>query len=113
MKPSPTGVVTGPFSATLLVVIESSSVCGRVWPVFSTATTPASCVSQSIATPAAFRMRTTAAVTSGPMPSPGMRVMRCAMDDLAYGVFTTRMERSIDSAVPQAARVWHDAKTLR
>jgi hypothetical protein len=36
---------------------------------------PAMCGSQSMETPDAFRIRTTASVTSGPMPSPGIRVM--------------------------------------
>ena len=40
--------------------------------------TPASWRSHVTSTPAASRMRTTASVTSGPMPSPGMRVMACA-----------------------------------
>ena len=44
------------------------------------ATLPAELL-ESIATPDTCRMRSTAAVTSGPIPSPGMRVMRCAIKD--------------------------------
>ena len=78
-EPLPIGVVTGPFSATLLRRIESISSTGSAWPVRSKATTPAACGSQSIDTPDAFRMRTTASVTSGPMPSPGISVMVCVI----------------------------------
>ena len=42
VNPSPTGVVTGPFSATLFFLIESSSSCGSGVPCFSSAETPAS-----------------------------------------------------------------------
>src|SRR3954469_17972896 len=35
------------------------------------------CSSHSISTPEASMMRTTAAATSGPMPSPGISVIRC------------------------------------
>ena len=38
VNPSPIGVVTGPFSATLLRSIESSSACGSVVPWRSSAT---------------------------------------------------------------------------
>ena len=43
VKPSPTGVVTGPFSATLLRRTESMSSSGSGDPYFSRASTPASC----------------------------------------------------------------------
>ena len=79
VKPSAIGVVTGPLSATLFRLIESSRPVGSDWPKRLKAMTPASCRSQSIARPAAVKIRTTAAVTSGPMPSPGIRVIAWAI----------------------------------
>src|SRR5947208_11460508 len=79
VKPSAMGVVTGPFSATLLRLTESSSSTGSDWPWRLNAITPASCGSHSIGTPATLKIRTTAAVTSGPMPSPGISVTTCGM----------------------------------
>ena len=75
VNPLPIGVVTGPLRATLFRRIESSSVGGSDWSYRLNAVTPASCRSHSMSTPAAFKMRTTAAVTSGPMPSPGISVI--------------------------------------
>ncbi len=77
VKPPPIGVVTGPLSATLLRRIESSSSSGSVAPCASSASTPARCDSHSTSRPAVSRILTTAPVTSGPMPSPGMSVMVC------------------------------------
>src|SRR6187401_1513547 len=77
LNPPPTGVVTGPFSATLVRRIESSSVLGSVSPCRSSASTPARCASQFACSPAASRIVTTAPVTSGPMPSPAISVMSC------------------------------------
>src|ERR1700733_3890779 len=89
------GVVTGPLSATLLRRIESMSSTGSVWPERSNASRPARWRSHSIATPDAFRIRTTASVTSGPMPSPGIKVMVCVMEYLiakneGRGTFSVR-----------------------
>ena len=74
VKPLPTGVVIGPLRAIRLRVTESSSACGSVVPCSFTASAPAEKVSHSGEKPLAARMRTTARVTSGPMPSPGMSV---------------------------------------
>ena len=76
------GVVSGPLRPTVLRSIESSSAWGSVVPWRSRAVTPASCRSHSISAPEAVRIRTTAADTSGPMPSPGMSVIVCAMPPL-------------------------------
>src|SRR5580693_5788922 len=73
-KPPPTGVVTGPFSATRVRSIDSSSSLGMYSPCFSKASAPTANVSHSNFTPVASRMRTVALVTSGPIPSPGIRV---------------------------------------
>ncbi len=75
VKPSPMGVVTGPLSATRVRFTESSSSTGSAVLWRSKATMPASWRSQSMATPATCRMRSTASVTSGPMPSPGINVI--------------------------------------
>ena len=80
-NPVPIGVVTGPFSATLLRRIESMSSTGSACPVRSNETTPAWKRSHSIDTPEAARIRRTASVTSGPMPSPGMSVILCVIKD--------------------------------
>src|SRR5215204_3460867 len=77
--PSAIGVVTGPFSATLLRLIESSSSVGSDWLKRLNARTPASWRSHSMLRPAAWKIRTTASVTSGPIPSPGISVMTLDM----------------------------------
>src|SRR5258708_81836 len=88
VNPSPIGVVTGPFKATLLRATDSRSCGGSDWPKRLNAMTPASWGSQSISTPATVRMRTTAAVTSGPIPSPGIRVMVCGINSVHSSQFT-------------------------
>src|SRR5262249_1527469 len=60
--------------ATPLRRMESSTVCGSGSPDWASASLPAACCSHSSFAPAASSTRTVAAVTSGPMPSPGMRV---------------------------------------
>ena len=76
VKPSPIGVVTGPFSATFVRLTESSSSTGSAVPCRSKATHAG-----LLAVPVdrhAGHLRgcgATASVTSGPMPSPGMSVM--------------------------------------
>ena len=75
VKPVPTGVVIGPLSATLLRVIDASSSGGSVVPCSSTASAPALNVSHVGVNPVASTTRTTARVTSGPIPSPGMSVI--------------------------------------
>src|SRR5215472_8337295 len=81
-KPPPTGVVTGPFSPKPVRSTDSISSLGMYSWYFSKASVPAANVSQSIFTPEASRMRTVAPVTSGPMPSPGINVTRCAINSL-------------------------------
>ena len=51
VNPCAIGVVTGPFSATLLRRIESTSSTGSAFPVRSNASTPARWWSHSIETP--------------------------------------------------------------
>ena len=83
-KPVPIGVVIGPFSAILFAFTEASVSSGSGVPACSITSTPACRTSQSKATPVASRTRRVASVSSGPVPSPGMRVTRCAMRGPAY-----------------------------
>src|SRR5579859_2168480 len=77
LKPPPMGVVTGPFRASLLRSIESYSSLGIYSPLISNASAPAAKRSHSHLIPVASRIRITACVTSGPMPSPGISVTLC------------------------------------
>ena len=70
----PTGVSVGPFKATLFLRTESRTCWGRATPSVPMVAAPAFWVSQSKSMPVAVSTRTAAATTSGPMPSPGMRV---------------------------------------
>src|SRR6478672_8886270 len=78
-KPPPTGVVIGPFSATPASRIASRTSGGSgLPPCRSMTSAPASRTSQSNSTPVASSTRLVASVSSGPVPSPGMRTTRCA-----------------------------------
>ena len=74
-SPNPTGVSSGPLSATRVRAIESIVSWGTPLgsPVLKTSA-PASCSSHSIGAPAASMIRRAAFTTSGPIPSPGIRV---------------------------------------
>src|SRR5258706_10448058 len=74
------GVVTGPFNPTRVRSIDSVSSLGMYSLYFSKASAPEAKLSHSNLTPVASRIRTAACVTSGPMPSPGMRVILCAIE---------------------------------
>src|SRR3954454_10100242 len=79
-KPPPTGVVIGPFSAAPASRIASSVSGGSGLPPYSSITpSPAWRTSHSKSTPVASRTRRVASVSSGPVPSPGMRTTRCAI----------------------------------
>ena len=76
-SPKPTGVSSGPFSATRVRVIESIVSGGTPdGSPFLKTSAPASASSQSIGAPVASTMRRAASTHSGPMPSPGIRVTR-------------------------------------
>src|SRR3954452_21795220 len=77
--PEPTGVVVGPLSAIPRSRIESSVRSGSGLPSSSKTSTPAGCSSHSNSTSVASSTRRVASAISGPVPSPGMRVTRCAM----------------------------------
>src|SRR5438128_2374219 len=78
-KPLPSSVVRGPLRPTLLRRIDSSASGGNGVPYFAIAGTPISCRSHSIGTPVASTARRVASTISGPVPSPGMSVMRCVV----------------------------------
>src|SRR6266700_7931757 len=76
-NPVPTGVVIGPFRATRLRRIDSSTCSGSGVPYSAMTFSPACWTSQSNWTPVASRALTVASVISGPTPSPGIRVTAC------------------------------------
>ncbi len=78
-KPVPIGVVIGPFRATPFAFTDASVSSGSGVPASSITSTPAWCTSHSSSTPVASRTRRVASVSSGPVPSPGMRVTRWAI----------------------------------
>ncbi len=89
-NPPPTGVVTGPFSATRFRSIDATSSLGMYSPCFSNAPAPAANRSHANCTPVASRIRTTASVTSGPIPSPGISVTACVFPkSLLYQLLAT------------------------
>src|SRR6266540_2899088 len=77
-NPTPTGVVIGPLSATRVRRMESKIRSGSGVPSRARAAAPASSTAHSNPTPVASMTRRVASETSGPMPSPGIRVTRCA-----------------------------------
>src|SRR3954452_15423302 len=92
-KPPPTGVVIGPLSATPLPRIDSSVSSGNGLPSLAAIdSSPAERTSHSKSTPVASSTRRLASVSSGPVPSPGMRVTRCVIGGGSY----TRRCRSPD-----------------
>ena len=83
-SPKPTGVSSGPFSITR--VRESDAIVSSGTPEgspFLKTSAPASASSQSIGAPDASTIRRAASVTSGPMPSPGTKVMGIRCVDVA------------------------------
>ena len=85
LNPLPTGVLIGPFMATLFFVIELKTWSGRTVPNLATASSPAICSSHSMSTPVASIHRLAARLTSLPMPSPGINVTLC--DNFKASVF--------------------------
>src|SRR4051812_18236659 len=79
-KPPPTGVVIGPLIATPVRRIDSSVVSGSgLPPCWSITSAPACWTSHSNSTPVASTTRRVASMSSGPVPSPGIRVTAWAM----------------------------------
>ena len=70
------GVSIGPFRATPLSRIDEIAEAGIASPRSSHARSPMSWTSQRTSTPVASTTRRPASVTSGPIPSPGISVMR-------------------------------------
>src|SRR5580700_9274848 len=77
--PPPMGVAVGPLSPTRVTSSEAKTSSGISWPYSARARAPASTRSHSTATPVASTARTVASATSGPMPSPGISVIWCAI----------------------------------
>src|SRR3984957_8226103 len=73
-NPPPIGVVTGPFNPTRVCSRLSSTSCGRETPALRITSSFSSTTSQSIETPVASTARRAAEETSGPIPSPGIKV---------------------------------------
>ncbi len=78
-KPVPTGVVMGALSAHLVRRTLCMTDSGSGVPTRNMTSTPASCSSQLIFTPVASTHSLAAAASSGPVPSPVIRVTSCAM----------------------------------
>ncbi|OPZ76720.1 MAG: hypothetical protein BWY79_01483 [Actinobacteria bacterium ADurb.Bin444] len=78
-NPEPTGVVMGPLMATRVSRMASSTCGGSGVPYFSITSAPASASTQSMSTPVAAMATRAAAMSSGPVPSPGMQVIRYAI----------------------------------
>src|SRR5438309_2378401 len=76
-KPLPSSVVRGPLRPTLLRRMDSRAAGGNGVPHFAIAGTPISWRSHSTFTPVASIARRVASTISGPVPSPGMRVILC------------------------------------
>ena len=70
----PTGVVIGALRATLVRRHDSMTLSGTGVPSFAITSTPASWTSQLIATPVASMHIRVASASSGPTPSPGIKV---------------------------------------
>ncbi len=83
-NPVPTGVVIGPLIATRQSRIASRVSVGSSAPCVSSAAAPAGISIHSIPTSAASSTTLAAAATSGPMPSPGMRTILCAIGRKPY-----------------------------
>ena len=71
------GVSMGPFRATRFARIDTSVWAGSDLPVRANAPEPICWRSHSTPTPVASMARRAASTTSGPTPSPGIKVMRC------------------------------------
>ncbi len=78
-NPPPTGVVIGPLRPTFVLRIEARTSSGSGVPWAAIAASPASTGSHSNPMPVASSTRVVASASSGPMPSPGISVIRWAM----------------------------------
>ena len=102
----PIGVVIGPFSATPFAFTDASVSSGSGVPASSITSTPAWRTSHSSSTPVASRTRRVASVSSGPVPSPGMRVTRWAIGgaDRTYPADRDSLARTTIANIPEGAR---------
>src|SRR2546423_13112125 len=103
-KPPPTGVVIGPLSATPVSRIASRTSGGSgLPPCLSITSAPASRTSHSSSTPVASRTRRVASVSSGPVPSPGMRTTLCATAPTLFKVPRMSLQEAAAQAEELAA----------
>src|SRR5262245_42215766 len=93
----------GPLRATLLRRIDSRTCSGSGVPWVAIRASPASTTSQSNSMPVASRTRRVASASSGPMPSPGIRVTRWAMRPI---VAAERGRPPLNGGRSVAARSW-------
>src|SRR3954451_11751165 len=119
-KPPPTGVVNGPFKASLVLLMLSRVAWGSGSPPFWMPAMPPSCSSQANGAPRVSRISTTACVISGPIPSPGIRVAgilwRSSLSDIFHppqsqdGVVkrlgVRSFERSVRAVKANAKTLW-------
>ena len=78
-NPVPTGVVIGALRATLVRRHDSMTLSGTGVPSLAMMSTPASSTSHWMSTPVASMQNLVASASSGPTPSPGIRVTTWAM----------------------------------
>src|SRR5439155_5370341 len=97
-------VVIGPLSATPVSRIASRAPGGSGLPTyFSISSAPASPTSHSSSTPVASRTRRVASVSSGPVPSPGMRTTLCATTPTLFKVPGMSLQEAAAQAEELAA----------
>src|SRR6266545_656993 len=92
------GVLSGPFSATRVRVIESINSSGNGVPRALRAASPARILSHLGRKPAASTTRTTASVISSPTPSPGINVTTLPRG-LTSGFFVFKLHIDANGAV--------------
>src|SRR6478735_1820835 len=108
-SPKPTGVSSGPLRATRERAMESIVSCGTpVGRPFLNTSAPASRSSHSMGAPVASTMRRAAVATSGPMPSPAIRVTNLLVSVMPETLTEPRSVRPrLPSPVGQGDLVLH------
>src|SRR5690348_7786456 len=102
-KPPPTGVVSGPLSASRVRRMLSSVSCGSGSPPLASAAMPAIFSSQAKGAASAPSTSFTASTISGPMPSPGMRVVGIAFFVVSLVMMRTLLPVWVPPARPRSA----------
>ena len=112
-NPPPTGVVIGPLIATRQSRIASSVCSGSSAPSVSRAPAPAGISIHSIPTSAASSTTLVAAATSGPIPSPAMRTILCAIGRQPYRAPSAVAPRARAAPVTRSDDVRQSARRRR